>query len=174
MCVGMLLFALTVTSTQNSLTRTVQQLSASPWMKLLPYGVSGTLVLLGLRTFFQIQNPQTKPTRIGDNVWADKEKVRSSVNHLSRKQQRQIRGVSWGALINPFIWAIANNQHVALTLLFVPGVNLIVWLLLFVNGRQVAWLAQVEVDIETYIRREREILIISLIMTCCFFLMTAT
>jgi hypothetical protein len=121
---------------------------------------------MGLRYFFQTSGSQKKFSRISDSIWANKEELTQSLRSLSKKEQLYVQNISWAALVNPFVWAIANRQSMALTLLFVPGVNVIIWFLLFVNGRQIAWLAQVEADAQKYIRREREVLILSLILTC--------
>jgi hypothetical protein len=125
------------------------------------------LVATGLRCFFQTSGSQKKFTRISDSIWANKEELKQSLSSLSKKEQLYVQNISWAALVNPFVWAIANRQSIVLTLLLVPGVNLIVWLLLFINGRQIAWLAQVEADAQNFIRRERDVLVLSLILTCC-------
>lgn len=165
---GVILFALTTVPSQNFVKDLLLNSSDSVWGVLLPYGIAGTLLAWGIRFYFETSTGNKPASQVGiQSVWADKEKLHASISHLSKNQQTQIRSVSWGALVNPFVWSIANRQRLALLLLLIPGVNLIVWLLLFVNGRQIAWLAKVEPDADQFARREREVLVLSLILTCC-------
>lgn len=50
----------------------------------------------------------------------------------------EIKGWSWGAFLLTWIWGIFNSVFISL-LMFIPLVNVVIWILLGIKGNEWAW-----------------------------------
>src|SRR5207344_2938240 len=62
---------------------------------------------------------------------------------------------NWGAFLLNWIWGIGNNTFVAL-LMFVPGVNIVMLVVLGVKGNEWAWRNKRWSDIDHFKRVQRK------------------
>lgn len=61
---------------------------------------------------------------------------------------------SWGAFLLNWIWGLGNNTPIAL-LMFVPGVNLVLWFVLGLRGNRWAWQNKTWRSVEDFQRIQR-------------------
>lgn len=57
---------------------------------------------------------------------------------LSTELPAELRGWNWGAFLLNWIWGIGNNVWISL-LMFIPGVNIVMWFVLGAKGNEWAW-----------------------------------
>ena len=61
---------------------------------------------------------------------------------------------SWGAFLLNWIWGLGNNTPIAL-LMFVPGVNVVMWFMLGLRGNRWAWQNKTWKSVEEFQRIQR-------------------
>lgn len=66
----------------------------------------------------------------------------------------EIERWSWGAFLLNWIWGLGNNTPIAL-LMFVPGVNLVLWFVLGLRGNRWAWQNKTWRSVEDFQRIQR-------------------
>lgn len=117
-----------------------------------------------------VKPPASKQT-YQEPLFPASEKMQSSLEGLAPEQQKYIKGFSWAAFVNPFIWAVMNGQGAFAAFLFVPMFNFFIWLALAFKGRHIAWAGAKERDFDKFESRQRAALIAGLVLTGFFFLL---
>lgn len=72
---------------------------------------------------------------------------------------------SWGAFLLNWIWGLGNNSPIAL-LMFVPGVNLVMWFLLGLRGNRWAWQNKTWRSVEDFQRIQRVWTVFGVLLWC--------
>jgi hypothetical protein len=67
---------------------------------------------------------------------------------------KEIQGWNWGAFLLSWIWGLAHNVPLAL-LMFVPGVNIVMWFMLGAKGSAWAWQKKRWQSIEEFKKKQK-------------------
>jgi putative Ca2+/H+ antiporter (TMEM165/GDT1 family) len=115
-----------------------------------------------------VKPPASKQT-YQEPLFPASEKMQNSLQGLTPEQQKYVKGFSWAAFVNPFIWAVMNGQGAFAAFLFVPMFNFFIWLALAFKGRHIAWAGAKDRDFDKFESRQRGSLIVGLLLTGMFF-----
>lgn len=99
-------------------------------------------------------NQETKMESSGNQHEPNSFSENTSGQGKSAIVPKEIQGWNWGAFLLSWIWGLAHNVPLSL-LMFVPGVNIVMWFMLGIKGSTWAWQKKRWQSIEEFKRKQK-------------------